>query len=84
MKHKSGVRASLALIAAAWCWLATGGVGAASATAQDEREVTYIGAGGVKLVGTLLLPAHKQGEKLPAVLIIGGGGMMSRDGNGNI
>ncbi len=55
-----------------------------SVPGSTEREVTYSGAGGVKLSGTLLLPAYKAGEKLPAVIIVAGSGPTDRNGNSAI
>lgn len=53
-----------------------------SATAaQTERDVTYPGTGGVTLAGTLLIPAHPQGQRVPAALIVAGSGATDRNGN---
>lgn len=49
--------------------------------AQSERSVTYPGAGNVTLAGTLLIPAHPQGERVPAALIVAGSGPTDRNGN---
>lgn len=54
---------------------------ATSVPGSTEREVTYAGAGGVQLSGTLLLPAHAAGQKLPALLIVAGSGPTDRNGN---
>ena len=40
--------------------------------AQSQRDVTYAGVGGVTLAGTLVIPAHKSGAKVPGVIIIAG------------
>lgn len=49
--------------------------------AQSQRDVTYPGFGGVTLAGTLVIPAHKQGVKVPGVVIIAGSGPADRNGN---
>ena len=49
--------------------------------AQSQRDVTYPGVGGVSLAGTLLIPAHKQGTRLPGVVIVAGSGPVDRNGN---
>ncbi len=49
--------------------------------AQSQRDVTYPGMGGVSLAGTLLIPAHKQGTRVPGVVIVAGSGPVDRDGN---
>ena len=48
---------------------------------QSQRDVTYSGVGGVTLAGTLVLPAHKPGVKVPGVVIIAGSGPVDRNGN---
>lgn len=55
--------------------------GAAWASAPAEREVTFKGAGGVQLAGTLTLPANASGKNLPALVLIAGSGPIDRDGN---
>ena len=45
-----------------------------------EREVTFAGAGGFQLHGTLLLPAAVKG-KVPGVLLLPGSGPTDRNGN---
>lgn len=49
--------------------------------AQSQRDVTYPGVAGVTLAGTLLIPAHKQGTRVPAVVIVAGSGLVDRNGN---
>src|SRR5579884_3406561 len=49
--------------------------------AQSEQDVTYPGFGGVTLAGTLVIPAHKAGAKVPGVVIIAGSGPVDRNGN---
>ena len=49
--------------------------------ARSQRDVTYPGVGGVTLAGTLLIPAHKAGAKVPGVIIIAGSGPVDRNGN---
>ena len=54
-----------------------------TATAQGnytEREVTFTGAGGLQLHGTLMLPANRKG-KVPGVLLMPGSGPTDRNGN---
>jgi len=46
----------------------------------NEREVTFAGAGGLALHGTLLLPAGAEG-KVPGVLLLAGSGQTDRNGN---
>lgn len=48
---------------------------------QGETNVTYSGANGVTLAGTLLIPAHWPGEQVPGVVIVAGSGPVDRDGN---
>lgn len=45
------------------------------------REVTFTGADGLELKGTLLLPNIKAGERCPAALLLPGSGPTDRDGN---
>ena len=49
--------------------------------AQSQRDITYPGVGGVTLAGTLLIPAHKSGAKVPGAIIIAGSGPVDRNGN---
>ena len=51
------------------------------ANAPIEREVTFAGAKGVKLAGTLLIPPHAPDAKLPGVVIVAGSGPTDRNGN---
>ena len=50
-------------------------------TRETEQEVKFVGAGGVKLSGTLTIPAGSLAGHNPAVLIIAGSGPTDRDGN---
>jgi hypothetical protein len=52
------------------------GCGGATST-----EVQYAGANGVSLVGTLVMPIHAAGQRVPGVIIIAGSGSADRDGN---
>src|SRR5579864_4887965 len=52
-----------------------------STGAQSQRDVTYPGVAGVTLAGTLLIPAHKQGTRVPGVVIVAGSGPTDRNGN---
>lgn len=49
--------------------------------AQSQRDVTYPGVGDVTLAGTLVIPAHKQGTRVPGVMIVAGSGPVDRNGN---
>ena len=49
--------------------------------AQSQRDITYPGVGGVTLAGILVIPAHKQGTRVPGVVIVAGSGPVDRDGN---
>jgi uncharacterized protein len=53
----------------------------AERVAQSEREVDFTGANGVKLAGTLLIPAHEPDAKVPGVIIVAGSGPTDRNGN---
>jgi uncharacterized protein len=48
---------------------------------QSETDVSYPGVNDVTLAGTLLIPAHRQGERLPGVVIVAGSGPTDRNGN---
>ncbi len=48
---------------------------------QGQRDVTYPGVAGVTLAGTLVIPAHKQGTRVPGVVIVAGSGPTDRNGN---
>jgi hypothetical protein len=55
---------------------------ATTAPAQPvDRTVTFPGAGGTSLAGTLLLPEGKPGTKFPALVLVPGSGPTDRDGN---
>ncbi len=49
--------------------------------AQNQRDVTYPGVAGVTLAGTLVIPAHMQGTRVPGVMIVAGSGPTDRNGN---
>ena len=51
-----------------------------ASNAFPQREVTFTGAGGFQLRGTLLLPAAAKG-KVPGVLLLPGSGPTDRNGN---
>jgi pimeloyl-ACP methyl ester carboxylesterase len=52
------------------------------ALASNEREVTFEGAVGVRLVGTIALPEHREpSTRSPAVVLVCGSGPTDRDGN---
>ncbi|MEX2169366.1 MAG: alpha/beta fold hydrolase [Pirellulales bacterium] len=53
----------------------------ADGVAQSERAVSFTGANGVKLAGTLLVPAHEPDAKIAGVIIVAGSGPTDRDGN---
>lgn len=57
------------------------GAAHADAPAPVERQVTFAGVGGVKLAGTLTLPANAKGKKWRAIVLIAGSGPVDRDGN---
>jgi alpha-beta hydrolase superfamily lysophospholipase len=64
--------------------LNVGSAGASSGPAQvpqSETDVSYPGVNGVTLAGTLLIPAHRRGERLPGVVIVAGSGPVDRNGN---
>src|SRR5688500_9758350 len=44
-------------------------------------EVSFTGAGGLKLNGTVLLPSGGRDQKFPAVLLLPGSGPTDRNGN---
>src|SRR5262245_18400328 len=46
-----------------------------------EEEMEFTGAGGVKLHGSLMVPAGSISIKRPAVLLVQGSGPTDRDGN---
>ncbi|HET8841816.1 MAG TPA: alpha/beta fold hydrolase [Ktedonobacteraceae bacterium] len=47
----------------------------------SQRDVTYPGVHGVTLAGTLLIPAHPRGTRVPGVVIVAGSGSIDRNGN---
>ncbi len=54
---------------------------AQAVVAQTMRDVTYAGSGGVTLAGTLVIPSHPAGTRVPGVIIVAGSGPVDRDGN---
>src|SRR2546421_5326792 len=48
---------------------------------QSQRDVTYPGVDSVTLAGTLVIPAHQKGTRVPGVIIVAGSGPTDRDGN---
>ena len=48
------------------------------------REVTFKGAGGLVLQGTLLLPVPQPNRKMPAMLLLAGSGPTNRDGGSSL
>ncbi len=61
-------------------FLAAGSIHAQATNPFAEREVTFTGAGGVRLRGTLVLPSSVKG-KVPGVLLLPGSGPSDRNGN---
>ena len=55
--------------------------GLSGAQAMSERRVEFMGAGGVKIVGTLTPPVGEREGGFPAMLLIHGSGPTDRDGN---
>lgn len=54
----------------------------AQTTQPIEREINFSGAGDVKLIGSLMLPAGASASaKVPAMLLVPGSGPTDRDGN---
>lgn len=49
--------------------------------AQQERTVSYPGVAGVTLAGTLLIPTHRSGQRVPGIIIVAGSGPTDRNGN---
>lgn len=45
------------------------------------QEIVFDGAGGLTLEGTLVIPEAKEGERVPAMLLLPGSGPTDRDGN---
>ena len=48
---------------------------------QSQRDVTYPGVDSVTLAGTLVIPAHQKGTRVPGVIIVAGSGPTDRNGN---
>lgn len=49
--------------------------------ASSSVELQYPGAAGVTLSGTLVMPVHAAGQRVPGVIILAGSGSADRDGN---
>lgn len=48
---------------------------------RPERQVTFMGTGGVLLAGTLTLPDHAGKSPVPGLVLVAGSGRTDRDGN---
>src|SRR2546423_15058522 len=48
---------------------------------QSQRDVTYPGVDSVTLAGTLVIPAHQKGTRVPGVIIVAGSGPTDKKGN---
>jgi hypothetical protein len=59
----------------------TGSTISTTAMPQGEHEVTWLGAHGVKLAGTLRVPAREGDARGPGVIIVAGSGPTDRNGN---
>jgi pimeloyl-ACP methyl ester carboxylesterase len=64
--------------------LATPAVAQKYPMGTKQRPVTFRGAGGVVLSGTLLLPMISELQKVPGVVLVGGSGPTDRDGNNTL
>ena len=53
----------------------------ADANGPAERDVWFHGANGVTLAGTLTLPAHSPGLRVPGMVLVAGSGPTDRNGN---
>ncbi|WIX78810.1 alpha/beta fold hydrolase [Amycolatopsis carbonis] len=71
---------SLTAILTAAVLVASGATAAPAAVAATDREVQF-GSDGVTAYGTLHVPAHRAGARVPAALLIPGSGPTDRDGN---
>ncbi len=71
------------MLASIVLFLSVGSVASAtpSTVPASASEVSYPGVTGVTLAGTLLIPAHREGEHVPGVVIIAGSGPTDRNGN---
>ena len=56
------------------------GVTGSAAGAPTERQTEFVGAGGLRIAGTLTLPPLEEGRAAPAVLLIPGLGALDRNG----
>lgn len=52
--------------------------------AFTEREVTLRGAGNVTIAGTLTLPQHSTGQRVPGMVLVAGSGPTDRNGNSRL
>jgi len=59
-----------------------GGGGASAQAAASSREISF-DVDGTTTYGTLQVPAHHSGQRLPAALILAGSGPTDRDGDQN-
>ncbi len=80
------IRGLLALLLACGLFGAAGAPAFAAATVvpASTSDVTYPGVGGVTLAGTLVIPAHAAGSRVPGVVIIAGSGPTDRNGNSKL
>lgn len=77
-----GVLAIVLALGLSACASVTSGTTTSSTTSETTmQQVTYPGTGGVTLAGTLEIPAHPAGQRVPGVVIIAGSGSVDRDGN---
>jgi hypothetical protein len=53
----------------------------AMASAPVETQVTFTGAGGLEMHGTLTMPANASGHLVPGAVLLPGSGPTDRDGN---
>lgn len=64
-----------------WLCVAAGAGPGTWAAEISERQVTFKGADGTDLAGTLQLPAGASNAKVPALVLLAGSGPTNRDGN---
>jgi len=61
--------------------LLVGVVAMVMAAAPVEKQVTFTGAGGLTMYGTLTMPANSAGHMVPGAILLPGSGPTDRDGN---
>jgi pimeloyl-ACP methyl ester carboxylesterase len=54
-------------------------IGGPAAGEPTERQTEFVGAGGLRIAGTLTLPAAGEGQAVPSVLIVPGLGALDRN-----